>query len=153
MSRRSVVHASFTIERSYKAAPARVFAAWSEGKTKAAWFHGPEERSREPLELDFRVGGRERAAGVSKDGTMHVYDAIYLDIAPGERFILTYWMQIDGRLISASLQTVELAAEGAATRLTFTEQAAFLDGYDDAGARAHGTRWLLDNLDRTLGET
>jgi uncharacterized protein YndB with AHSA1/START domain len=145
-SGRSVVHASFAIERRYKAPPARVFAAWSDPKAKSAWFHGPDERSRENLELDFRVGGKEHAAGVAKDGTVHTYDAVYLDIVPDQRFILTYWMHINAAPISASLQTVELAADGAGTRLIFTEQAAFLDGYDDAGSREHGTRWLLEQL-------
>jgi len=36
------------------------------------------------------------------------------------------------------------------TRLVYTEQGAFLDGFDDAGGREHGTRALLDNLDKAL---
>jgi hypothetical protein len=36
------------------------------------------------------------------------------------------------------------------TRLIFTEQGAFLDGYDDAGKRESGTGGLLDALDREL---
>ena len=151
MMKRSVVHASFTLERRYKASPARVFAAWSDGKAKAAWFHGPEERSREPLQLDFRVGGKEHAAGVAKDGTRHSYDALYLDIVPNQRFILTYWMHLNDQAISTSLQTVEFAPDGEGALLTFTEQDAFLDGYDDAGSRKNGTGWLLENLERTLG--
>ena len=150
MTNRSVVHASFTIERRYQAAPARVFAAWSEVKSKATWFHGADEHSREPLQLDFRVGGKEHAAGVTKNGTRHTYDALYLDIVPAERLILTYWMHINDRQISASLQTVEFAPDGDGARVTFTEQAAFLDGYDDAGSRKNGTNVLLDNLERSL---
>jgi uncharacterized protein YndB with AHSA1/START domain len=34
MSKRSVHHATFVIERDYAASPARVFAAWAEPKTK-----------------------------------------------------------------------------------------------------------------------
>jgi hypothetical protein len=33
-----------------------------------------------------------------------------------------------------------------------TEQGAFLDGYDDAGAREHGSNKLLDTLGRCLTE-
>jgi uncharacterized protein YndB with AHSA1/START domain len=143
---RSVVHHTFTVERRYKAQPSRVFAAWSDPKAKAAWFHGPDERSRDPLRLDFRIGGRERASGVAKGGTRHTYDAIYLDIVPNERFVLTYWMDIDGKPISASLQTVEFAPDGAGTLLTFTEQDAFLDGFDGPASREEGTRLLLENL-------
>jgi hypothetical protein len=36
------------------------------------------------------------------------------------------------------------------TRLTFTEQAAFLDGFEDAGGRERGTRAHLERLDGAL---
>ena len=39
---------------------------------------------------------------------------------------------------------------GAGTRLIFTEQAAFLDGYNDLAGREEGTRVGLDNLDAEL---
>jgi hypothetical protein len=45
---------------------------------------------------------------------------------------------------------VTLSPEGTGTRLTFTEQAVFLDGYDDAGGREHGTRILLEQLGKAL---
>ena len=35
-------------------------------------------------------------------------------------------------------------------RLVYTEQAVYLDGHDDAGAREHGTRALFDNLEASL---
>ena len=61
------------------------------------------------------------------------------DIVPDQRFILTYWMHIDDAPISASLQTVAFAPDGAGTLLTFTEQAAFLDGFDGPDSRQEGT--------------
>jgi hypothetical protein len=48
-------------------------------------------------------------------------------------------MYVDGTKISVSLATVEFAKTGKGTRLTVTEQGAFLDGYDDAGSRERGT--------------
>jgi hypothetical protein len=45
---------------------------------------------------------------------------------------------------------VELGAEGSGTRLVFTEQGVFLDGYDGAEERVHGTGELLDSLGRTF---
>jgi uncharacterized protein YndB with AHSA1/START domain len=150
MNARKTVHDTFVIERRYKASPARVFAAWSSAKEKAKWFHGADEKGRDPLELDFCIGGREHASGVAKDGTRHTYDALYLDVVPNERFILTYWMTINDVPISASLQTVELFADGTGTRLKFTEQDAFLDGFDDAGSRREGTEQLLKQLGAAL---
>lgn len=61
-------------------------------------------------------------------------------------------MHLDDRKISVSVATLQLAADGNRTRLMLTEQGAFLDGYDDAGSREHGTRELLDTLGRTLAE-
>jgi uncharacterized protein YndB with AHSA1/START domain len=147
---RKTVHDTFVIERRYKASPARVFAAWSDPKQKAKWFHGPNEKGRDPLQLDFRVGGAEHASGVAGDGTRHTYDALYLDVVPDERFILTYWMSINDVPISASLQTVEFFADGTGTRLKFTEQDAFLDAWDDAGSRREGTEQLLKQLGEAL---
>ncbi|HEX6958499.1 MAG TPA: hypothetical protein VF194_10995 [Ferrovibrio sp.] len=52
--------------------------------------------------------------------------------------------------ISVSLATVEFKPAGSGTEMVFTEQAAFLDGYDDAGSRERGTNWLLDKLGESL---
>jgi hypothetical protein len=52
--------------------------------------------------------------------------------------------------ISVSLATIEFEKTGAGTRLTVTEQGAFLDGYDDAGSRERGTAALLDRLEESL---
>lgn len=43
MTARSVTHASFTIERTLKAAPARVCRALADPTERAKWFTGPEE--------------------------------------------------------------------------------------------------------------
>jgi hypothetical protein len=37
-------------------------------------------------------------------------------------------------------------------KLMVSEQGAFLDGYDDAGSREHGTGYLLDRLGASLNE-
>jgi hypothetical protein len=52
--------------------------------------------------------------------------------------------------ISVSVATVELEPQGSGTRLIFTEQGAFLDGFDDPAMREHGTRELLDALGAEL---
>jgi len=150
MTERSVTHATFVIERTYPASPARVFAAWSSREAKARWFRGPEEWGASEHELDFRVGGRERVSGGPKGGPVHTFEARYQDIVPDARIISSYDMHLDDQRISVSLATVELNPAGAGTRLVYTEQGAFLDGYDDAGAREHGTRELLEQLGRAL---
>jgi len=81
---------------------------------------------------------------------VHTFDARYYDIVPDQGFVYSYDMHIDEVRISVSLATVEFKPEGAGTRMVFTEQGVFLDGYDDSVGRERGTRALLDNLDAQL---
>ncbi len=150
MTPRSVLHATFTIERRYEATPARVFAAWATKEAKARWFACTGDWVTTRHEMDFRVGGRERLNTGPAGGTDHGFDAIYHDIVPGERILYSYAMHLDDRRISVSLATVEFKARGRGTTLVFTEQGAFLDGYDDVAGREHGTRIGLDNLASAL---
>ena len=100
--------------------------------------------------MDVRPGGRERSKGRWKGGLESTFDAIYQDVVPNERLVYTYEMHLDDKKISVSLATVQLRAGNGGTTLTITEQGAFLDGYDDAGSREHGTGYLLDALGTSL---
>lgn len=143
-------HGVFTLERTYDASPARVFAAWSSAEARAHWFHGPEGWRAEIREVDFRVGGHERARGLFPDGRISDFRATYRDIVPERRIVFVYDMYLNDTKISVSLATVTFDPAGPGTRLTITEQGAFLDGYDDGGGREEGTTWLLDNLQAAL---
>ena len=147
---RSVRHAAFTIEKTYDAPPSKVWRAWSDPAEKAVWFSGPEEWGPDEFELDFRVGGREISRGGPPGGPVFTYDATYRDIVPGERFVYAYDMFSDEMRISVSLGTVELAAAGGGTKLTYTDHGAYLDGADTPEEREHGTRELIDALGRAL---
>jgi uncharacterized protein YndB with AHSA1/START domain len=83
-------------------------------------------------------------------GVVTRFDAIYCDVIADERLVYSYEMHLDDRKISASLATLELKPTGTDTRLVMTEQGAFLDGYDDAGSREHGSNFLLDALGTSL---
>jgi uncharacterized protein YndB with AHSA1/START domain len=150
MTERSAVHTTFVIERTYPAAPSRVFHALADKEAKSKWFAGPDDWGVAKFEMDFRVGGRELNSGGPKGGPVHSFSAVYHDIVPDQRIIYSYDMHIDDQRISVSLATVELKPEGSGTRLVFTEQGAFLDGYDDPGDRERGTRELLDALGASL---
>lgn len=146
MSARKTDHATFSIERIYPATPARVYRAWSDPEAKAQWFVGPKGWNQDRREIDFRIGGHEHVSGGPQGSAPHRFDATYYDIVPNERIIYGYEMHIGDKRISVSLATIELKPEGKGTRLVFTEQAVFLDGYDDKGSREHGTNGLLDQL-------
>jgi uncharacterized protein YndB with AHSA1/START domain len=82
MTERSTHHASFVIERTYKASPMTVFGAFTDPKPKAKWFVGPDEWNQIAPELDFRVGGKERVGGGPKGGPVRLFNAYYHDIVP-----------------------------------------------------------------------
>jgi uncharacterized protein YndB with AHSA1/START domain len=148
MTKRSVTHATFVLERTYPASPARVFAAWADPGVKSRWFAADEAPTE--FDLDFRVGGREINRGLGPDGRTYTYEARYQDIVPDQRIVYAYDMYLDDTRISVSLGTVQIEPAGSGTRLTYTEQGAFLDGHDTPEAREHGTRELLDALGRVL---
>ena len=150
MSQRSVTHATFAIERTYDAAPARVFAAYADPAAKARWFVGPDDWDSSDHTLEFRVGGREHVSGGPKGGPVHTYDAVYQDIVPDERIVSTYEMHTDQTRISVSLATTEFKPHGEGTRLVYTEQGAFLDGHVPPAQREHGMGSLLDALGEEL---
>jgi uncharacterized protein YndB with AHSA1/START domain len=148
VTERSVTHATFVIERTYDASPARVFSAWADPAVKARWFAGDEATGE--YELDFRVGGLETSRGGAPDGPVYTYEARYQDIVPEQRIVYGYDMHSDDTRISVSLTTVEFKPAGAGTRLIFTEQGAFLDGHDTPAQREQGTGGQLGNLEAEL---
>ena len=151
MKQRTVTHASFAISRHFKQSPGRVFAAFATETGKQAWFHGPDDWARDVHKMDFRVGGIETSVGGPPGGWVSSFHCIYQDIVPDERIVYSYDMTLDGDRISVSLATIELKPEGqGGTHLVFTEQGAYLDGWDKPDGREQGTRDLLDNLGRHL---
>jgi uncharacterized protein YndB with AHSA1/START domain len=146
MTKRSVTHATFTIERAYDATPARVFQAFADPAAKRRWFAEGEGWTVEQFDVDFRVGGHERGRFRFKGGPLIANDTKYEDIVPDERIIIAYTMTIGDNRISASLATMEFKPAGSGTRLVFTEQGAFLDGHDNVTQREKGTRELLEAL-------
>ena len=150
MTERFTHHVTFTIERDYNAPPAKVFDAWADPVAKASWFHGPDDWGPAQHELDFRVGGRETSRGGPKGGPVHSYEARFHDIIATRRIIYGYDMRLGDQRISVSLATVEFKPWEGGTRLVYTEQAVFLDGYDDPAGPERGTRELLDALGKVL---
>jgi uncharacterized protein YndB with AHSA1/START domain len=143
---RCTEHATFAIERTYDAAPARVFSAWADPAAKAKWFGS----SSAAHQLDFRVGGEESNSGGPPGGPVYVYLARIAEIVPDSRIVSTYTMDMDGELISVSVATVELTPAGSGTQLKYTEQGVFLDGADNAAQREAGCREILESLGEFL---
>ena len=148
---RSVIHSTFVIERNYPTAPERVFAAFGDPAKKRRWFVEGDGHEVEHYELDFRVGGMERAHLRFKEGTplkglACTNQTIYQDIVPNRRVVFASTMSIGERRISASLGTVEFLPSGTGTDLILTHQGAFFEGADGPEMREEGWRKLLERL-------
>jgi uncharacterized protein YndB with AHSA1/START domain len=146
----SVVHATFSLERIYPASPEQVFKAFADPVAKAKWFAGGGTYTLLAREMDVRAGGREHVQGRWDTGMVSTFDAVYFDVIPNTRIVYAYEMHLDERKISVSLATLDIKPTPDGTRLVVTEQGVFLDGYDDAGSREHGTALLLDALGASL---
>jgi uncharacterized protein YndB with AHSA1/START domain len=156
MTHSTVIHDTFTIERTYPATPARVFAAFASVEAKNIWGDTGDLESvggdAGVEEFDFRVGGRERFGHVWQ-GTTYRYDALYYDIVADQRIVYSYEMYANDVRISVSVTTIEFVKAGEGTELSFTEQGAYLDGFDGPAApslRQEGTAEMLDGLTRYL---
>ena len=152
MTKRTTTHATFVIEREYPHPPAKVFAAFADPRKKARWFGGPDGWHKSNYTLDFRVGGNESISGGPAGGTVHAYKATIWDIVENERIVLAYDMHLDATRISVSLATTDIKPTSNGTRLTYTEQGVYLDGYDDAGQREEGTQQLFNQLETFLNK-
>lgn len=136
----------------WNADPERVFAAWSDPQLKAQWFTGPPERWT-PLRrsMDFREGGKEVLEGrFEESGNVTLFEARYHVIEHARRLVYTYDLHHSGRFHSVTLSSLELAAEGAGTRVAYTEQIVFLDGKDGTADRRHGTNIQFDMVETAL---
>src|SRR5689334_15907793 len=120
IAQQSVSHASFTIERTFKAAPKRVFDAWATPEAKAKWFAGTAGESVEEIrEFDFREGGSDRLRTRWNSGRISDFRSTYWEIVPNKRIVYAYEMMMDDRIrMSVSLATIELAPSGTGTRMT-----------------------------------
>ena len=142
MTDRSEKHSTFTLERTYAAPPAVVFAAWSDPDTKAKWFAAEDDR----YSLDFRVGGAEAVHG----GDDLVARSAYHDTVPGERIVYTTALFTGEVLSTVSLTTVRFDRDGDGTRLVLIEQGTFLDDQEQPEWREQGTGDWLDALGRQV---
>ncbi len=154
MSERNTVKATFTVERTYPAKPARVFQAFADPEAKAKWFAPPNGFTQIDKAFDFRVDGVEVNDGRHASGMVTTFRATYHDIVPDERIVYAYRMTLDGKPMSSSLATIEIRPHGDGTHLTVTEYGVYFDGFAEDGhrMREHGTNWLMDQLGASLAD-
>ena len=159
-----VLHGSFTVERDLDVPPHQVFRAFADPSLRTRWFRMPSSFRDSSHELDFRVGGHERASSTfDPTGTATPerlsYNATFIDIAENERLVFAYDFTLDDIRRWTSLVTVELKPErdSNATRLIRTEQYAYLayaaDGRQDIAHLKGSAGLQLNGLEAALTKT
>lgn len=117
------VHGTVTVSRTLKAPPERVWEAFADLDVRDRWFRIPGGGARH--ELDFRVGGGELASGVFAPARVPEtveWRSRILGLVEHRHLVFCYDLSVDNVPRNVSLVTVVLEAEGAGTRIDYTEQ-------------------------------
>lgn len=151
----AVTHATFILERSFKAKPSTVFAALSDPAIKRGWYAESGTHEVVQFDSDCRRGGADNlhyrfGENTPFPGVILTNDGSYQDVVPNERIVAASLMALDGRPISVSLTTFELLPTELGTDLICTNQVAFFAGSDGPVMREEGWRIQLDNLRKTV---
>lgn len=142
------VKPSLTLKRRINAAPAKVFAAWTDPAQLARWF-GPSDTVEGSVKaaLDVRTGGTFRVSFTGcMDGNSeyHEVGGVYREVVSNEKLVFTWaWHTTPER---ESLVTISLRPDGDGTILTLHhEQFA-----DEAARDGHALGWAgtLDKLEK-----
>lgn len=139
------IHRSFVIERDLPGSTRHAFRFFADLELKRRWTSCHPDWTVLEDRMDFRVGGAEVSRWRRPDGGEQGFAAHYLAIMAGEHIVYAYSMDVAGRQISSSLVTLEFTATNRRTRMTFTEQAAFMAA-EDADIRESGTGIGFDRL-------
>lgn len=146
MSDHSVDHSTIIIDRRFRSAPGRVFAAWADPGARRRWdVPGGDWRYVEHAH-DFRVGGMDVLDFGPPDDLRYQSRTRYEDIVVDARIVMSYSVWTDDVPMSVSLLTVEFRPVGTGTHMVVTEQAVFLDGRDSPDTRRHGLAEMLEQL-------
>ncbi len=134
-----------TMERTYNATPARVFAAWSDAKARERWGRPNDEEIIVYDQADFRVGGEDVSRCGQKGDLRWLARVRYMEIIEDTRIVMAEHVSEAGTAKASALITVEFEPAGKATRLTLSLQiAAFDPGM--AGGYNYGWTGALENL-------
>lgn len=144
MSTAAAIKPSLTIKRRFNAAPAKVFAAWTDPQKMMRWM-GPPSIIRCEAENDLRVGGRYHIKMVVPDDE-HDVSGVYREIVPNEKVVFTWaWKSTPER---ESLVTVTFKDDNGGTIMTLLHERFF----DEAARDGHNKGWtaIMDRLETYL---
>jgi uncharacterized protein YndB with AHSA1/START domain len=146
MAVETAVRPSLTLKRRFKAAPAKVFAAWTDPEKIKRWM-GPGEIVTQRAEADPRIGGRYRIEMRSPNGEAHNVGGVYREVVANEKLVFTWsWDAAPPDEPHESLVTVLFKPDDGGTLLTVTHEKLF----DEESRQGHQHGWIgaLDKMEK-----
>lgn len=141
---RPTTNPSLTLQRTYSAKPAAVYAAWTRPEALKAWFAPADDVAVIVAETDVRVGGSYRIVLQGADRGRHGVSGRYSEVVENRRLAFTWaWDSTPERETHVTVE-FEPLAEG--TRLTLTHERFFDEAARDR--HAHGWTGSMQRLDR-----
>jgi uncharacterized protein YndB with AHSA1/START domain len=134
------------VQRTFDAAPERVYRAFIEAEALRRW-KAPGDAKVVLAEVDARVGGGYRVHMEGADGTPYCLRGEFREMIPGERLVYTWHWETDPPE-SETLVTVTLRDVGGRTELTLVHS-----GFQEEQARSgHGSGWnsCMEKLERVV---
>jgi uncharacterized protein YndB with AHSA1/START domain len=135
------------IERVFKAAPEKVFKAWTDPTILVQWW-GPEGFSVPECEMDVRAGGSWRTTMVSPKGDGHTVSGLYREISPPNRLVMTWGWQQEGQRGHETVVEVTFEPVSTGTRMRLVQSV-----FESSSSRdAHSEGWnsTFNDLERYL---
>ena len=138
---------SLVLKRRLKAAPEKVYEAWTKPEQMTRWWGVPDSAKPTIAETDLRVGGRFRVQFWGAKDEHHSVSGTYREVVPNRKLSFSWaWQSTPER---ESLVTIELNPVTDGTMLTLTHEQFF----DEQARDDHGRGWnvALDRLETFLG--
>ncbi|MGD9981405.1 MAG: SRPBCC domain-containing protein [Hyphomonadaceae bacterium] len=148
----TLAHATLVMERTYNAAPQRVFAAWADVEARKRWSSPADGIRIEYEEADFREGGRDVSRCIEPGNADYVATVDYIDIRKDQRVVFVEDVTHGAKRVSSALVSMELTSEASATRLVLTLQIASFDGAGMEAGYQFGWSSALDNLAKEFSQ-
>ena len=148
----TIAHATIVMERTYNAAPSRVFSAWADVEARKRWSAPADNIRIDYEESDFREGGRDLSRCIEPGNDDYIATVHYIDIKRDQRIFFYEDIAHGERRVSAALITVELRPKDAGTHLRLTMQIASFDGSNMEQGYQFGWSAALDNLAKEFAQ-
>jgi uncharacterized protein YndB with AHSA1/START domain len=131
-----VTRPSLSFKRRLNAAPAKVYAAWTDPKKIIHWFGRADVKPGSlQAEIDPRTGGRFRVSFSANDEYYEIR-GVYREVVPNQRLVFSWaWHSTPER---ESQVTVSLKPDGDGTLLTLHHEQLF----DSASRDGHERGWI-----------